>query len=150
MPIPDLENTGLLPAGQWDCTLEEVEAAFCFNPHRRKLWDGLQRFIVAEVKPFGPLPVWIDGSFTRSKAYPEDIDIVVDVASWDEAQALRLALSFHTRHDALKAAYHVDAWARHASIPRDLAAFFQYAGDKCAAELNIDRRQPKGILRVMI
>lgn len=150
MPIPELDANGLLPAGQWDCTLTEAEAAFCLNPHRRALWEGLQRFIEAEVKPLGSLTLWLDGSFTRSKAHPEDIDVVIDLSTWEPALALAEAISLRLRHDAMKVQYHVDAWARHPFLPQDLAAFFQYAGDKCAAELRIDKFQAKGILRVQV
>lgn len=150
MPIPELEANGLLPAGQWDCTLAEAEAAFCLNHHRRTLWAGLQRFIEAEVRPLDAIPLWINGSFTRAKNYPQDIDVVLDLSAWAAEAALQKAISLRLRHDALKAAYHVDAWARHPSIPNDLVAYFQYAGEKCAAELRVDVLHAKGILRVQI
>lgn len=113
MPIPELDAHGLLPAGQWDCTLAEVEAVFCLNPHRCALWEGLQRFIAAEVKPLGSLTLWLDGSFTRSKAHPEDIDVVIfpDAASLVAAKPyepyLRTLFADPRRSVAL---YHCDAY----------------------------------------
>jgi hypothetical protein len=49
----------------------------------------------------------------------------------------------------LKSRYHVDVGPRHPALPRDLAAFFQYVGDKAAAELQLPRTHPKGILRIV-
>lgn len=146
--IPELDELGLLPPGIWDCTLAEVEAVFSTNPHRNSLWHGLHRFLAVEVAPLGAFPLFIDGSFTRRKNYPEDIDVVLDVGRLNEADALPMALSFWQRRQALKAAYHVDCWVRHPAFPQDLSEYFQYAGPKVAAELQVDTRHPKGILRV--
>lgn len=149
MPVPKLDDYGLLPPGVWDCTLDEIAARFATNEHRRGLWSGLLAFLASEYRPSGLVcPVWIDGSFTRSKLLPEDIDVVLDLSALAVGDAFAVALSLHLHHDSIHLEYHVDAYARHPDIPRDLAAFFQYAGPKCAAELQIDERRPKGILRV--
>ncbi|PJK07971.1 hypothetical protein CO610_07345 [Lysobacteraceae bacterium NML95-0200] len=114
------------------------------------MWDGLQQFISKEVRPRGAQCLWINGSFTRSKSVPADIDIVIDICDWDEPKALELMLHIFRHHDAFKSAYHVDAHVRHPSIPNDLAKFFQYAGHKCASELHLDIHHKKGILRVQL
>lgn len=147
--IPPLDANGLLPAGVWDCTLTEAAGAFCWNAHRRTLWSGLVAFIEHEYRPLGiAAPLWIDGSFVRAKAQPSDIDLVIDLSDIAPiAQAWRLVLPLRLRHDALKAQYHVDVWPRHPDLPNDIAAFFQYVGDKGGAELDIDPSTPKGILR---
>jgi len=146
--VPDLDNSGLLPEGVWDCTLEQVQHSFCSNHHRSTLWDGLLRFIDDEVRPLGNVVLWINGSFTRLKDMPDDIDVVIDVTGWDDKEATKLALSFWMRRVHLKDAYQVDAWVKHPSVPNDLSLFFQYAGPKAAAELQVDEKQAKGILRV--
>jgi len=149
MGIPPLDELGLLPAGVWDCSLENIAEKFCWNEHRRALWNSFLQFIDAEYRPANlAVPLWIDGSFVRSKPIPSDIDVVMDFSGFDAQADLAKLIGFRLRHDALKAAYDVDLWPRHALIPHDLAAFFQYVGDKCAAELNIAVQHPKGILRV--
>lgn len=35
-------------------------------------------------------------------------------------------------------------WTRHPVIPNDLVLFFQYLGDKAAAELRMDHKIPRG------
>lgn len=148
--IPDLDGNGMLPPGVWDCTLDEVAARFATSPHRRNLWMGLLRFLDAEVRPYGTLPVWIDGGFTRRRELPEDIDVTVDFSVMPSATGMPLAISLYLRNPQNKAVYHVDAYPRHPDIPNDFAAYFQYAGPKAAAEFQIDPKQPKGILRVQI
>jgi len=149
MGIPPLDELGLLPAGVWDCSFEDISTQFCWNDHRRALWKGFLHFIEKEYRPASlSVPLWIDGSFVRSKPIPSDIDVVMDFTGFDTAEDLGQLLGLRVRHDELKTAYHVDLWSRHPLIPNDLGAFFQYAGDKCAAELNIDIKHPKGILRV--
>lgn len=146
--IPKLDENGLLPPGIWDCTLTEVASRFATNPHRRDLWMGLLRFLDAEVRPHGVLPVWIDGGFTRRREMPEDIDVTVDFSALPSGIAMPLAISLYTRNSQIKSAYHVDAYPRHPDVPNDFAVFFQYVGPKAAAEFQIDPKQPKGILRV--
>lgn len=145
-----MDDNGLLPPGVWNCSLAEVSERFATTPHRQGLWDGLLKFLEDEVRPLGSLPVWIDGSFTRAKPFPEDIDVVLDFSAADLTKAAYHIVSFRARHDELKERYHVDVWTRHPAIENDLVAFFQYAGEKCAAELRVDRKHPKGILRVQL
>ena len=147
--IPDLDANGMLPPGVWDCSFAEIEGRFCWNDHRRALWLGLKRFLKDVYQPMGvDFPIWIDGSFCRNKQVPSDIDIVLDLAEFDGAAAFTAAWKVRAQHDAIKATYHVDLWVRHPKIPHDVAAFFQYVGDKAAAELRLQPKDPKGILRV--
>lgn len=147
--IPDLDANGMLPPGVWDCSLAEIEVRFCWNDHRRTLWLGLKHFLNEVYRPMGVhFPIWVDGSFCREKQLPSDIDVVLDLAEFDGATAFTAAWKVRAQHDAIKAAYHVDLWVRHPEIPHDLAAFFQYVGDKAAAEFRLQPKDPKGILRV--
>jgi predicted nucleotidyltransferase len=148
--IPALDDIGLLPPGVWECTLAEAEEVFATTPHRRELWKGFLQFLADEVEPHTPVPIWIDGSFTRRKDHPSDIDVVVDFSDLPEAVAMPMAVSLYLRNSKLKAAYKVDAYPRHPEIANDFAAFFQYAGSKAAAEFQIDSKHPKGILRVQL
>jgi predicted nucleotidyltransferase len=149
--IPEFDERGLLPAGIYDCTLDEIGARFCFSKRRQLLFDGLRQFIV-EIWTPPPLvsTLLVDGSFVRRKTDPNDIDLVVDLdPSVDFSDALMLAVRFQMReHVQLKDIYNLDVWVRHAGLPNDLSAFFQYAGDKAAAELHLPRKHPKGILRI--
>lgn len=150
--IPPLDGNGLLPPGAWDCTLDDACERFCWNDYRRGLWTGLLAFLDNELRPVGvAVTLWIDGSFVRSKPLPSDIDLVVDLTELAPPElAWRIALPLRLRHDALKAQYHVDVWPRHPDLPNDIARFFQYVGDKAAAELNLEPTDPKGILRVRL
>jgi hypothetical protein len=147
--IPPLDEHGLLPQGVFPATLEEIETVFAWNAHRKTLMEGLRDFLVREWCPLGlTCPVLVDGSFVRAKPLPSDIDVVIDLTHLEDIPSLALALTLRLRHDELKKAYAVDVWPRHPSLPHDLAAFFQYLGEKGAAELRLPSHYPKGILRI--
>lgn len=150
MPIPEFDERGLLPPGVCDCTLAEIANRFCLNDHRRMLWASFEHFLNAEYRPRGLPPVlWIDGSFSTDKALPSDIDVVTDLYGAPEG-VVGMALGLHLESSRLKASYRVDFWPRHPLIPNDLTQFFQYVGDKRAAQLRIDPHDHKGILRVRL
>ncbi|AVR89037.1 DUF6932 family protein [Thauera aromatica] len=148
--IPEHDEHGLLPPGIHACTLDEVRRRFCWTDRRTLLFNGLRKLINEWWLPQGiDGSVLIDGSFSRTKAEPEDIDAVFDLAP--DAPFERVAICLvrtQTEHARLKSIYHVDVWARHPLIKNDLSLFFQYLGDKGAAELNLQRTHPKGILRI--
>lgn len=148
MPIPALDNHGLLPVGTFDCTLGEVRDSFCWNSHRSGLLDGLERFIQQELGPLRVDPeLYVDGSFTRKKELPEDIDCVADVSHLPDA-AMGPVFNLFFRREWVKQVYHVDFWFKHPMVQNDLVAFFCYTGLKAGAELGLDTKRPKGILRV--
>jgi hypothetical protein len=77
LPIPPLSQSGLLPPGDHECVLAEVEAAFVFNERRRDLWQQLLSYL-GELGSFDRITaIYLDGSFVTDKADPGDIDIVV-------------------------------------------------------------------------
>ena len=138
--IPQFDGYGLL---------DEVRDRLCWTTKRQEIFDGLCAFIVQEWAPLGiRAPLLVDGSFVRNKSLPADVDVVLDLSAQDPASAMKLAYSLRYRHDEIKQAYNVDLWTRHPVIPNDLVLFFQYLGDKAAAELRMDHKHPKGILRI--
>ena len=84
MPIPSLNQDGLLPVGIHDCTLAELKirfGVFQSNDQRPRLFARLESFL-AEVRAAGLVrSVLVDGSFVTSKPDPNDIDLVVVVLS---------------------------------------------------------------------
>lgn len=155
MPIPPFDKYGMLPPGVHDCGWQEMEAAFCWNPHRKFLFDELQRFLSAEWWNRGfQCPIIVDGSFVRGKEFPDDIDIIVEVSSYQKtADIVSTALVMKLlQRERIKAQYHVDFLFRY-NPPNplyDMMVYFQNVGDKAAAEWNgaITADYPKGILRV--
>ncbi|MCC7247384.1 MAG: hypothetical protein IT473_02050 [Lysobacter sp.] len=148
MPVPSFDDIGLLPAGIHDVSFAEIETAMCWNSHRQALWLDFRRFLQerCQLLVAAGVPFLIDGSFVRRKEFPSDIDLVIDVTGCsDEIVGVGLLLRFN--HRLIKAEYHVDQYLRHPTLLNDLSSFFQYAGDKCAVEMHIDPKHPKGILR---
>lgn len=150
MSVPPFDDLGLLPIGVHDTTFAEIEMALCWNQHRLELWASFRRFLQDRCGMLiaAKVPFWVDGSFARRKELPSDIDVVIDLSGHtDRNDLVSAVLLLRFLHDQIKAEYHVDLWSRHPNIPNDLTVFFQYAGDKCAIELQIEPKHPKGILR---
>lgn len=93
MPIPDLNEYGLLPTGIHDCTFSELQAKFGQNrwvadtqsasrrevlcQQRGKLCASLEAYL-AELRGIGlEVEVLVDGSFVTEKPDPNDIDLIV-------------------------------------------------------------------------
>ena len=148
--IPHFDDSGLLPPGIHPCTLADVESVFCWTDRRAMLLAGLKSVLADWWQPMGlSADVLIDGSFVRRKPLPEDIDVVFRLGKSTSFHDVAVfALRCQTERQRLKMVYHVDVWPSHPLLPNDLVAFFQYAGDKAGAELRIDPRHPKGILRI--
>jgi hypothetical protein len=80
MPIPALNEHGLLPEGIHDCTLAEIEARFGRFQHsdrRPSLWRIFKQFADEIAKVGVVTSVLIDGSFVTAKADPNDIDLIL-------------------------------------------------------------------------
>lgn len=147
--IPQFNEHGLLPPGIHDCTMDEISGSLCFTDRRHFLFQRLKQFVQAEWTPLGlDCPLLIDGSFTRNKPNPDDIDVVMDLTLAPQSPATMGAIAIWLRHAEIKEAYNLDVWPKHPAFPEDLGEFFQYLGDKAAAELRLPIKHPKGILRI--
>jgi Family of unknown function (DUF6932) len=72
--IPPFDSeTGALPPGDHQATLEEVAARLGFTPRRRWLLKGL-RAAVEALWAAGVAQIFVDGSFCTEKPEPGDID----------------------------------------------------------------------------
>jgi hypothetical protein len=80
MPIPPFNADGLLPAGVFDCTLEEVHrrfGSFQKSERRPKLHTRLVEMLEKVRRTQLFVAVVIDGSFTTTKSEPNDIDLIL-------------------------------------------------------------------------
>ncbi|WP_414627016.1 DUF6932 family protein [Bifidobacterium crudilactis] len=78
--IPDLNTTGYLPVGRYNCTLNEIEDKFVNNfptgSTRKGIWSDFNEYVSLLRKTNCVCALWIGGSFTSNKANPGDIDVV--------------------------------------------------------------------------
>lgn len=80
MAIPELSETGVLPVGVHDTSIEEVGqrfGAFTVSDRRPNLFDRLSDYVAALVETGLVSAVMVDGSFVTSKPEPNDIDLIV-------------------------------------------------------------------------
>ncbi len=80
MPVPPLNEYGLLPPGVHGCTLDEIKHVFApqeANPRRAELWSKLLSFL-DWISSFGMFKrVYVDGGFVTDKENPKDIALVL-------------------------------------------------------------------------
>jgi hypothetical protein len=90
MPIPPLNDHGLLPPGIHPCSLQEIEVRFGrfqANDRRPRLWAAFREF-VREVKSTEiALVLLINGIFVTAKSSPEDIDLILVVVEEHDFQS---------------------------------------------------------------
>lgn len=141
MPIPPLvSETGALPPGEHEASLDEVEDRFGSSSYvRRQLMIEL-RWLVKELRDRGADRIWIDGSFVTDKERPRDIDVVyrpgpgVNPATWNDILAPGRARDLKKRHKIELFKHPLQVWDR--GRPQPIEEFFQ-----------IDRNDvPKGIV----
>ncbi len=74
------ENGYLEPFGEIATTIEIVKEYFVWNEQRNELFNSFETFII-ELQTIiqQPFTVWLDGSFTTKKEFPNDIDCVIFV-----------------------------------------------------------------------
>ncbi|HEX4947665.1 MAG TPA: hypothetical protein VFZ34_13425 [Blastocatellia bacterium] len=80
MPIPELNEHGLLPEGMYDGTLEEIGARFGRFQTTDRCVQSFAKLcdLVDEERRAGlAIALLIDGSFVSSKPDPGDIDLVI-------------------------------------------------------------------------
>ncbi len=84
MAIPLLDEHGFLPGGVHDCTLNELKArfgSFQISDRRPQLFARLEAFLSEAKASRLVVSVVVDGSFVTAKPDPNDIDLILVVAS---------------------------------------------------------------------
>lgn len=88
MPIPLLQEDGLLPPGLYLAEMNEIEERFGKSTPRRKMLFERLRMFVELAQHCGVLRMFVNGSFVTAKPEPDDVDVVI----WLGAQFRELLL----------------------------------------------------------
>lgn len=132
MPIPEVGDSGYLPAGDWEATWDEIVERFGTGPRRREILNGLQQ-VVSELRNAGVTTIWFDGSFVSAKHRPSDVDVVFKPPT-DRVLRLPTVMTAPYR-DELKRQARVDLWqypsfGRHGGGPlQNIKTFFETDDD---------------------
>ena len=149
MPIPALNDFGLLPAGVHDCLGNEVQASFCATAARAAVWDAFQGFLEwVETLP-GPVSIFVDGSFVTDKPVPGDVDVAIDITGCSKADQDVWLIAYHREHARLKREFRTDFYPVIVGAGHDFTAFFQYVRVDDALSRGAPDGTRKGILRLV-
>jgi hypothetical protein len=143
MQIPQFSANGTLPAGIHLATFSEVEAKLGFNKRRQTLLKGLKQ--ACEIlKLAGCQRIYLNGSFSTNKPYPNDFDLCWDDQGVDLITLQKLEpifFNFSNKRAAQKAKYGGEFFPANAQADekgRTYLEFFQQ-----------DREgNPKGIIAI--
>lgn len=150
MPIPEMTEFGLLPAGVHDCTSAEAEEIFCHNDCRREIWEGFSRFLARLEELPQPSEILLDGSFVTDKVSPRDVDVVVDITNCNDNERSAWFEAFRISHQEIHEDDHVDFYPVVVGEGNDFSAFFQYVRARDALDRGCDPSVRKGILRIAV
>jgi len=106
MSIPALRESGELPPGEYQASLNEIETIFGTSTDRRKLLMRGLREAARNFEISGVKVLWIDGSFITDKEEPNDID-----GCWEYTPAVdaeKLDPVFLGSRDEMKNKYGLD------------------------------------------
>jgi hypothetical protein len=103
--IPDFVDIGgpwkVLPPGVHDATLEEIEDRFAISDHRKHLFEGFKRAVLA-LRKAGCRKIFLDGSFITEKSIPGDFDVCWDTTGVDTIKLDPIFLDFSARRKKQK------------------------------------------------
>ncbi len=103
--IPEFSTSGLLPVGLHEpASWQELEEAFGFNVHRRRLLAGLKDACY-QLMAAGCKTVYLNGSFVTSKEFPGDTDVCWDDEDTDFDALDSVFLDFSNKRAAQKARF---------------------------------------------
>lgn len=151
MPIPPMDDRGLLPGGCHTGSFAEIEERFLFNPHRTALYQQVRTFIDGELRTAASgLRLVVGGSFFSDKVQPADIEATIYLPAPMIVNHIPLmALSNQEAHDRIKAAYRADFYVSlMVDGCSDFGAFFQYVGPKTAHSKGLHEKDARGVIEV--
>lgn len=152
MPIPPLDNRGLLPEGIYDATIDEIHERFAISPYRQSLFSDFLCFLSQEL-PFQRPMIYMAGSYLSDKLQPDDIELTVplDLLSIQSPVGQKLfQLGGMPEHNRIKAQYRMDFYISLEMAGRpDFRLFFQYVGDKTAQAKGLNEKDKRGIIRII-
>jgi hypothetical protein len=153
MPIPDLDEYGFLPQGIHVCSLDEIQAAFCYTSRRQGLCSNLHAYCERWRRTNLPIQLYVDGGFvTRKPQEPKDIDVVVDISRLDlRDPAVAAIVQPLFDQSSIRAHFELDVYGFHPAFgSNDLRDFFAYVRPERRAELGLPNDFRKGLLRVLL
>lgn len=107
--IPDLVDIGgpwnVLPPGVHVATLEEIEKRFALSDHRKYLFSGFTKGVLA-LRKAGCRRIFLDGSFVTEEPIPGDFDACWDPTGVDIAKLDPVFLDFSDGRKKQKELFH--------------------------------------------
>ena len=136
--IPDFDKNGNLPPGIHEATIQEVEAHFAHNMHRKRLFEGLLK-VLKILEGCGCPEVYLNGSFITLKSEPKDYDLCYEPTGIKGTEAFK---QFLETRDERKEKYFGDIFPRLPQPPYEMDHVEDWQTDRDG--------EIKGIVRIIL
>jgi len=150
VPIPILDNRGLLPVGVHACKFSDIEQAFLNSQYRVELYENVKSFIDGPLRNVADgLQLFLGGSFFSDKLHPADIEATVYLPCYP-VDRFQNVMGLFAQHDYYKQQNLVDFYPS-IQMPgqNDFVQFFQYVGPTTASVKGLDEKAGRGVLEVI-
>lgn len=107
--IPGFDQNENLPPGSYVCTVDEIEARFANNDHRRMLFNKLLR-VIDILKEACCREIYLNGSFITAEPQPNDFDLCYEPTGLEPTESFRPLLALDV--EARQALYGGDIFPR--------------------------------------
>jgi hypothetical protein len=151
LPLPHLDQRGLLPGGVHIGSFRDIEDRFLFNQYRQDLYTQVRLFLDGELRARASgLQLILGGSFFSDKEQPADIEATIYLPSpMVIAFTPLMSLSNEREHERIKLSYRADFYVSlMVAGCNDLGMFFQYVGPKTAHEKGLNEKDARGVIEV--
>lgn len=114
--IPDFVDIGgpwkVLPPGVHIATLKEIEGRFATSDHRKHLFSGFRKSVIA-LRKAGCRKIYLDGSFVTEKPIPGDFDVCWDDIGIDDTKLDSVFLDFNDKRKKQKERFYGEFFPVH-------------------------------------
>ena len=151
MPVPPLDERGLLPGGVHTGSLREIETRFLFNQYRSDLYHQVRQFMDGELRQKASgLQLILGGSFFSDKDHPADIEATIYLPSpMVVAHVALMSINNERENARIKLAYRADFYVSlMVTGCMNLGQFFQYVGPKTAHDKGLHEKDARGVIEV--
>lgn len=145
--VPDFNDEGVLPEGEYDMSIGEFKAKFVYNNVRAAIFVGLLA-LIEDLRAIRCTTIYVDGSFVTDKDEPGDVDVCwedTDDIDWDLLDAeYQILFDMEPPRDWQQYKYSADVFP--ANLPEGGSGKLF----KDFFKTNKETDNPKGIIKINI
>jgi hypothetical protein len=153
MPSLSFDETGFLPEGVHEASIEAIKPLLVTNPQRERMWDQLNDFLTWPRDTGNFSHAYIGGGFASQKPYPSDVDLILHVRHpFGDKAFMAMEPFFAAGLDSIFDLYsvHLHFWIDGFPGDTDFRSFFQYVSPHESKRLGLGPDARKGLIKLKL